>query len=387
VTLDEVACEAVEAVEQRPAALGPIPFPGDLLAGRRRRRRHRSVVLTMVAVTLGLVVLRVVPLAPPAQSGHTAPGRLGPVVARIPVGELPGSPVTDGDSVWVANRADATIARVDLAADRVAATVAVGPAPCVVVAGAGAVWVLGGNGAVTRVDPTNDLVEATIPIGRPTAGMSELGAVTWRPALAASARSVWITDPGGGELVWRIDPDRNAVAAAVRTGRVPVALAASAKDVWAANQDGTVSRIDAWSGHVTATIRVAAASDPPQGELAIAVGAGAVWVSDGHARVLSRIDPATDRVTASIRLPLQPGGVAATAGGVWVEHPVDGAVSRIDPRVDRILATLRVVGAPTGELGTAGVAAVVGGVWIAALQEDILLRVDPAGFSSHGAGS
>lgn len=388
VTLDLLAHRAVEAVEQRSLALGPIPFAADLLAGRRRHRRRRSAALTVAAVALVLVVLRIAPLAP-AGSGEHRPGQpdrtMTPVVAtpmvvaRIPVGDFPASPVVAGDSVWVANRADATVSQVDARSDQVEATVAVGPRPLAVAAGAGAIWVLGANGALTRVDPTTDLVKATIPIGEPALGTGspETSAAAWHAAVAANDRSVWVTDPGAGELVWRVDPGRNAVAA-VRTGHVPVALAAGTDEVWAANNDGTLSRIDARSARVTATIRISG-GDPPHGELAIAVGAGAVWVSDSDDRLLTRINPSTERLQAPIPLRLRPGGVAATLRGVWVEDQVDGAVTRIDPRLGRAAAALRVVDTPIGALGTAGMTAGADAVWIASPQEGALLRVAPGG--------
>jgi YVTN family beta-propeller protein len=54
------------------------------------------------------------------------------------------------------------------------------------------------------------------------------------------------------------------------------------------------------------------------GPLAVAVGAGAVWVSNRDDRTVSRIDPSTNRVTRTIHLPAAPYGVRVAHGRVWV---------------------------------------------------------------------
>jgi DNA-binding beta-propeller fold protein YncE len=64
---------------------------------------------------------------------------------------------------------------------------------------------------------------------------------------------------------------------------------------------------------VAATIKVPHA-------LEVAVGAGAVWVTDPKAGTESRIDPATNRVADTIKLGGDLLNVAVSAGAVWVTH-------------------------------------------------------------------
>jgi YVTN family beta-propeller protein len=366
-TLDAHARRAVQAVEElHAAALGPPPPPGDLLAGRRRRARRRKVAIGTALVVVSTLAIRLHPLAPAGPApGQTA---TGPVVASIAVGRDPVAPVADDHGVWVANTTDGTVAHVDPATDRVVAVVGAGREPLALAAGAGAIWALDADGTLNRIDPAGDTLAAAIPTGLP----APVGpAAVYRPAraMAASRDAVWVSQPGHGDVLVRIDPAGAAPAVALHIGHVPVALAAAADAVWAANQDGTLTRIDQAANRVTLTVPDAGPTYPATGEVGIAVGAGAVWVSDARTRALRRIDPTSGRLLAWIRLPLPPAGLAVGAGTVWVEDRLAGALTQVDPVTNTVTGSLRVVGARPGELGTSGLAVSRDAVWVA----------DPAG--------
>ena len=52
----------------------------------------------------------------------------------------------------------------------------------------------------------------------------------------------------------------------------------------------------------------------------VAVGAGAVWVTNNYGGTVSRIDPAVDRVVQTIPVGNAPTGVAVGDGSVWVAN-------------------------------------------------------------------
>jgi YVTN family beta-propeller protein len=54
------------------------------------------------------------------------------------------------------------------------------------------------------------------------------------------------------------------------------------------------------------------------GPLAVAVGGGAVWVTNRDDRSVTRIDPRTNAVTATIRLTSAPYGAHFAHGRLWV---------------------------------------------------------------------
>lgn len=167
-----------------------------------------------------------------------------------------------------------------------------------------------------------------------------------------------------------VDPSRNRVVGDVQVGSRPIAIAFGAGAVWVANADsGTVSRLDPETHEVVATIGIggAPASD-------IAVGAGSVWVVTGSDGTLVRIDPRTNSRVETIPLggpnTLAPAGayaLAASRDAVWVAS-ASARVLRVDPRT-RAVTPVRVGQTPTA------IAASGGDVWVT-LADRQTLRID-----------
>jgi YVTN family beta-propeller protein len=63
----------------------------------------------------------------------------------------------------------------------------------------------------------------------------------------------------------------------------------------------------------------------------VAVGEGAVWVTNRVANTLTRIDLTTQVVAGTIDVGEQPGAVVVGEGSVWVANAIDRTVWRIDP--------------------------------------------------------
>jgi YVTN family beta-propeller protein len=126
-----------------------------------------------------------------------------------------------------------------------------------VAVGAGAVWVAGDG--VTRIDPAT-LLPAGVPV--------PVGQVS---AIAVGARAVWAAV---GHKVVKIDPANDSVEASIPVGSNPKSIAYGYGAVWVANSsDGTISRIDPAKEAVVKTIRVG------RSPVGLAYGAGRLWVS------------------------------------------------------------------------------------------------------------
>ena len=143
---------------------------------------------------------------------------------------------------------------------RVVEPVAVGNVPSGIASGAGSLWVANSaDGTVARIDPAT-LVTTTIPVGNGPA------------AVAVNAAGAWVANAGDNAVV-RVDtvrtPSRNDVGR-----RRACAVVTTRTALWVANsRDGTVTRLDPRSGKVSRTIRPAGTPN------ALATAGGLVWVA------------------------------------------------------------------------------------------------------------
>ena len=261
------------------------------------------------------------------------------------------------DAIWVELHRANIVSKVDPAAGREVAQFNRIPAHCAVAVGYGYVWASKARvGLVSKVDPdTGDVVgELRVPEAC---------------GLAVDDHDLWVTSPTG--LV-RVDPDTLTERATVALGELVFGIAIGPDAVWAQGESGggTVWRIDPSTNAVTAEIGAPGAS-------AIAVGSDSVWVAARNGAVVYRIDPATNSIAATIDLPGPIGGIGVGLDGVWVSGFGDGWVSRIDPETDEVTGSIS-----TGYVHLGPPITAFGSVWVAALDEDVVVRIDPAAFDS-----
>jgi len=136
-----------------------------------------------------------------------------------------------------------------------------------------------------------------------------------------------------------------ALSQSLETGGVPYALAGSDSAVWVHNgQAGTLIRIDPQTNKIVATVSVG------HGQGDVAIGQGAVWVANPTEGTVSRIDPRTNRVVATVSVATQDNvvGLTVSPGAVWMTDFVDGALIRIDPQTNQVVAALPFNSGPTG---------------------------------------
>ena len=126
----------------------------------------------------------------------------------------------------------------------------------------------------------------------------------------------------------------------------------------------SVGFVDSDSHRLVADVGVGAT--PSQ----LAVGAGAVWVTNADANSVSRIDPATRTVVQTIGVGSSPSGITTGGGAVWVANSLDGTVSRIDPATNAVVQTVSVGNFPVD------VAYAAGSVWVTNTGDDTITRID-----------
>ena len=151
----------------------------------------------------------------------------------------------------------------------------------------------------------------------------------------------------------------------VAVGASPSAVTVGRGSIWVANGDAnTVSRINPTKQVSIDTISVG--HDPD----AIAFGDGFLWVANGLDGTVSKIDPDTDTRVDTIAVGNGPAGVAVGARYVWVANASDGTVTRIDWRTDRPLPPIAVAQSADG------VAVGYGSAWVTSQAAGTVTRID-----------
>jgi class 3 adenylate cyclase/streptogramin lyase len=225
--------------------------------------------------------------------------------------------------------------------------------------------------SLIRIDPATGDLKAVTPIAAPGAG--QLTAVTM-------PREIWVGSPDN-QVISRVDADENESLdpfggfGRVRPARLfafrrrlsgtnqgRLGIVSSGAFVWTLGNGNSISKIDSSSLEVLRTRTIAGAPD------LLAKGFGRVWVL-GLGEVAS-IN--TRSLAIDLRIPtgdVCSNGIAVGEGAVWVSNPCDSSVLKIDPRSG---ATTRIpVGGDPSDIGIG-----FGSVWVSDM-DGTETRIDP----------
>jgi YVTN family beta-propeller protein len=359
--LDKLGLEpgpALQELERAILAHAPaLDAPGRLAArgaatNAKRRLRGGALIAVAGALLLAAAAAVAVKVASSGESTvRVAPNsvaeidvRSGRVIKAASVGVRPGPIAFGSGSLWIANLDDQTISRVDPESLRTLAYISLSAAPTGLAASADGVWVVEPNAnaaqssvSVSRINPEFNTPGATVAIPNLVPGAPAV--------VAVQGHSVWVA-PSDGLLT------RRDAVTGVRQGQPvdpnasPSGVAVGEGAVWLTDTDaGNVIRVDP-SGMVKPIL-------VGEGPTAIAAGDGGVWVVDSLNETVVRIDPDTWSVAAIVHVGRSPAGVAVGGGSVWVANSGDGTVTRINPATDKS-STIVVGGSPQALAVAAG---------------------------------
>jgi YVTN family beta-propeller protein len=325
-TCSQLVRDARQALAGAPAAA-----PRRLLAGRHALRLAAGAA-ALAAVALILVL---------AGGGGTPSARAETLLRLDPAGGRtsgglvlhgrPSSVVTCAGSVWVTNR-DRTVSQVDPQASGENVIRVTGlPVDIADVGGLAAVVAAPPKVTVTMIDGAT---------GTPAVPVSVPGQGAASPVTTAWGRDTWVANPNAHELE-RLSPPYTAIAAVtplparVAAAKRYAGVAFGAGAVWVAGDgsDPTLWRVE--KDRVVATIPL------PFAPRAVTASSRGVWIVDPRGAVV-RIDPGTNKQVTRIRVGRNPVAVAAGAGAVWVVNRGDGTVSWIDPKRNAVVKTIPV---------------------------------------------
>jgi YVTN family beta-propeller protein len=198
---------------------------------------------------------------------------------------------------------------------------------------------------------------------------------------------VVLTRGSGGEVgpitdhsVVRVDPATNEVAGVVSVGAQPESVAFGPQEgLWVANfGERTVQRIDPETNTVLRT--EGGITGNPTG---IAVGGGFVWVTNGFAGTVIKVD-STTQATTSIEVGTGAKGVAFGEDALWVVNNQDNTLSRIDPSSEAVTVVEIEAFAEEGqETGPAAVTVGAGSVWVSNSLGQSVWRFDPTNLEAE----
>lgn len=298
----------------------------------------------------------------------------GARVRQIAVGDTPTAIAVGEGAVWLIDANARTVSRVDAESEDID-TFATGATPTDVAVGAGAVWL--GRGArlagsqfagpvatsLERVDPGARTTRAEISLSRSRGVLSTLV----DNHVAATRDAVWVVGPDFS--VARIDTRSNLVTSTTR-GIQAGAVAAGEAGVWALGIDGTLAELDGRSGRIVRRTKIGATSVS-----GLAVGERAVWVTSSADGTLWRAATGAGLPTGSLAVGSGAGDVTTDGDKVWVANALQGTVTEVAARTNSVVRTIEVGGAPRSvaahdgrvwvaisDAGTAAATATTGGV-------------------------
>jgi len=223
--------------------------------------------------------------------------------------------------------------------------------------------------AIGRLRGTGPPIDATFDVGRGDMDLAVGDGVVWvadhEPDETDTDEPVRVEHAG----LWRINiASGKAVGANRRDSFADVAVGEGA--IWVTNYEANaVSRVDSANGKIVVSIDV-------QRPVYVAVGEGAVWIADGRdSGTVSRLDPATNAVTATLDIGTEILGLAVGAGAVWVTTGT-GTVARLDPVANAVTAAVD-IDIDVDFVDSADVAVGEGAIWVAT-GTSTMARLDPA---------
>ena len=253
-------------------------------------------------------------------TGPNAVHRIDPstnaLVATVP---LPGAPCAGlalgFGSLWVPLcTSRPSLARVELASNRVLAILPTGPAAAEggIAASTDSIWIVTDkHGTLLRIDPASDTVRQRV----------QLPNGAFNPKFSDGV--LWISRVGASELL-AVDATSGALLAAAATGPAPRFLTAGGGAIWTLNQgDGSLSRVDATTHRETA--RTALGTPGHGGD--IAFGAGVVWTT-----FMAVPLTATEAATGLVRRQWYGRGgdsLGIGHGAIWLTDFHNGTIARI----------------------------------------------------------
>ena len=253
-----------------------------------------------------------------------------------------------------------TVVRIDPHNNRVVESYPVGRDPAAVVATNKAVWVTSDyDRTLARVDLGGHSVKTVAGVVQPGALARDSGGYIYALSLDTPV------------FMWRLDPRTAKVVRHYALTGYGYSMAVSGGSLWVADWAmNTLDRFDLDGGYRAEGVK--AGTKP----LLVISGYGALWVTNATGGTVSVIRPGIPGVQTLDGL-RDVKGMAAGEGGVWVASGATSAVTKIDPDTRRKVAEIAVARDPLVASGLSDVAVGAGSVWAVNRADGTIVRINP----------
>jgi DNA-binding beta-propeller fold protein YncE len=203
----------------------------------------------------------------------------------------------------------------------------------------------------------------------PSVRVEEVAVGSLPTDIAVAQGRAWVPSAGSDELVAINDSTRPARDATYRASTGALRVATDGLSIWLAGAVSSgVTSVDPLFGGEAERHRIPVSAD----SVDLAVSRDALWVSNGAAGTITRVDPVSNRpLGPAIRTGRFPTAVAVGTHDVWVVNSGDGTLARVDPRENLVVGRRVPVGRDPQD-----VAIGFGSVWVANRGDGTLSRVE-----------
>lgn len=273
------------------------------------------------------------------------------VLATINTGTGPITLTATNNAIWVELHREDRVARIDPTTNEQVETLDV-PAHCQVLAAGNSVWAaIARQSLVTRFDPRTGRILQQFEI--PDAC-----------GLAVEGRSVWVTSPGTGDI-YRLVGGRKTIVEQHHVGPSIFGVLPAGDSFWITSEaeGGLLMRVNRETFEVTVAGKFPLIDN-------VLLAFGDLWVGARGSGLLWKLDLSTACVLDQVEVE-SPAGFVEAASLLWVTT-LSGKLIALDPESLEVVSEVDLdhvnLGPPIFAFGS---------LWIAALDDNVVLRVDP----------
>ncbi|MCB0193207.1 MAG: hypothetical protein KDJ65_14780 [Anaerolineae bacterium] len=271
------------------------------------------------------------------------------------VGKNPGALAYDGFHIWVINKLDKTVTKLQATDCTHLGTFTTGGGPSDIVYGGGFIWLANrSDNTIQKISISNGATVATFPAG-PTNSQPT--------SLLYENNVLWVASDVTNKLR-KIDPNKGTNLGTYDIGSSPTDIVSAGGYIWVANfTNNQVSRFDANNGNLRGVFEVGLRP------IWIMHAGSNIWVANRGSDTLSKLRASDGVLVGTFNTGGLPDALAFDDTDIWVANHFDHNIIRLQPNDGTPLSTVSTGKTPTALLFDGA------NIWVAAEDDDIVQKI------------